>query len=47
MQIKFLNIYYYQNEPCQTQYELLGFWQNAIAHDQINFIDNAKIEFND
>jgi hypothetical protein len=47
MQIKFLNIYHYQDEPCQIQYELLGFWQNAIVHDQINFIHNAKIEFND
>lgn len=46
MQIKFLNIYdFYDIEPAQVQYELLGFWQNAIVRDQINFIHNAKIEF--
>jgi hypothetical protein len=48
MQIKFLTIYnYYDTELCQVQYELLGFWQNAIARDQINFIHKAKVEFRD
>jgi hypothetical protein len=48
MQIKFLTIYdYYDIEPCQVQYELLEFWQNAIVHDQIEFIHNAKVEFKD
>lgn len=45
MQIKFLNIYDYYTEISQVQYELLEFWQNAIMHDQINFINFAKIEF--
>lgn len=46
MQIKFLNIYNcYDIERCQVQYELLEFWQNAIVHDQIEFIHNAKITF--
>lgn len=46
MQIKFLNIYnYYDIEPCQVQYELLEFWQNAIAQDHIRFISCARIEF--
>ena len=46
MQIKFLNIYdYYDTERCQVQHELLEFWQKAIAHDQIDFIHNAKISF--
>ena len=48
MQIKFLNIYdYYDTEISQVQYELLEFWQNAIVHDQINFIQTAKVEFNE
>lgn len=46
MQIKFLNIYDCRDiERCQVQYELLEFWQNAIVHDQINFINSALIEF--
>ena len=45
MQIKFLNIYYYDTEISQVQYELLEFWQNAIVHDQIEFIHCAKVEF--
>lgn len=46
MQIKFLNIYdYYDIERCQVQYELLGFWQKAIAQDKIDFIHDAKIRF--
>lgn len=45
MQIKFLNIYDYDTEILQVQYELLKFWQDAIVHDQVNFIHNAKIEF--
>ncbi len=46
MQIKFLNIYnFLEIEPQQVQYELLEFWQNAIVHDQINFIHGAKIRF--
>ena len=48
MQIKFLNIYdYYDTEPCQVQYELLEFWQNAIVRDQVDFIRNAKVKFQD
>ena len=46
MQIKFLTIYdYYDTEPLQVQYELLGFWQGAIVQGQINFIHNAKVKF--
>lgn len=48
MQIKFLNIYdYYDTEISQVQYELLEFWQKGIVYDQIDFINKAKIEFND
>lgn len=46
MQIKFLNIYnYFDIDRYQVQYELLEFWQNAIVHDQIMFIHDAKISF--
>ena len=46
MQIKFLNIYdYFDIDRSQVQYELLEFWQNAIVHDQIDFIHDAKIHF--
>lgn len=46
MQVKFLNIYdYYDTEQCQVQYELLKFWQDAIVHDQVDFIHTAKVEF--
>ena len=48
MQIKFLNIYnYYDTEPAQVQYELLGFWQQSIADDLVPFIHKARIEFVD
>ena len=46
MQIKFLNIYDFCDiELAQVQYELLGFWQNAIVYDQVPFINKAVIEF--
>jgi hypothetical protein len=46
MQITFLNIYnFYESTPAQAQYELLGFWQQSIKNNQINFINKAKIEF--
>ena len=43
MQIKFLTIY--KSNAIAAQHELLGFWQNAIANNQINFISDAKISF--
>ena len=46
MQIKFLNLYNPNyTEPCQVQYELLGFWQKSIVNDQVNFIRKATVEF--
>ena len=46
MHIKFLNLYNPSyTEPCQVQYELLGFWQKSIVNDQVNFIRKAKVEF--
>lgn len=48
MQIKFLTIYnFYDTDPAQAQYDLLGFWQKSIVNDQINFIHKAAIEFKD
>lgn len=45
MQIKFLNIYDNYIELQQAQYELLGFWQQSLVKDQVNFIHEAKVEF--
>ena len=45
MQITFLNIYNNEVELPQAQYELLGFWQQSIVKDQVNFIPEAKVEF--
>jgi hypothetical protein len=45
MQIKFLNIYDNYTELLQAQYELLGFWQQSIINNQVNFIHEAKVEF--
>jgi hypothetical protein len=45
MQIKFLNIYDNYTELRQAQYELLGFWQQSLINNQLNFIHEAKVEF--
>lgn len=48
MVITFLNIYNYNyDERLQVQWELLEFWKQSIAADQIDFIQSAKIEFKD
>lgn len=47
MQIKFLTIYDYDTEILQVQYELLDFWRQSIARDQIKFIRKAEVNFKD
>jgi hypothetical protein len=48
MVITFLNIYNSNyDELLQVQWELLEFWKQSIAADQINFIHSAKVEFKD
>ena len=48
MVITFLNIYNSNyDERLQVQWELLEFWKQSIAADQIDFIRSAKVEFKD
>ena len=50
MQIKFLTIYgspIHGASAMEAQCKLLEFWQKAIMHNQISFIQNAKVNFTD